>query len=71
MTTQDNSPAEAFFATLKRELIHRHTWATRAITRRAVIRWIEGWYNARQLHSSIRYLTPIEEASHDLSRRAA
>jgi len=68
----DNSPSEAFFATLKRELIHRVSWATRAVTRRAVVRWIEGWYNPRRLHSSLRYQSPIEkEDSYYRSRRAA
>jgi putative transposase len=69
----DNSPSEAFFATLKRELVHRFTWATRALMRRAVVRWIEGWYNARRLDSSINYLSPIEKEAgyHDLSHRAA
>jgi putative transposase len=68
----DNSPAEAFFATLKRELVHRYSWATRQAMRLAVVRWIEGWYNARRLHSSIAYLTPIEkEDSYYRSREAA
>lgn len=57
----DNSPSEAFFATLKRELVHRHTWPTRRSIRMAVVRWIEGWYNARRLHSSNRYRSPIEK----------
>ena len=63
----DNSPAEAFFATLKRELVHRYSWPTRESVRLAVVRWIEGWYNARRLHSSIHYLSPIEkeEAAYD------
>ena len=45
---------------LKRELAHRQRWATRAEARRAVIRWIEGWFNSRRLHSSLNYSTPIE-----------
>ena len=57
----DNSPSEAFFATLKRELVHRSTWATRRLARLAMVRWIEGWYNTRRLHSSINYLSPIEK----------
>ena len=32
----DNSPSEAFFATLKRELVHRYTCATRKVVRHAV-----------------------------------
>ena len=68
----DNSPAEAFFATLKRELVHRRRFATRAEARREIIRWIEGWYNARRLHSSIAYLTPNEkEATWHTDRLAA
>jgi putative transposase len=56
----DNAAAESFFGTLKRELAHRQRWATRAEARRAVIRWIEGWFNPRRLHSSLNYSTPIE-----------
>ena len=68
----DNSPAEAFFATLKRELVHRRRFATRAEARRAIIRWIEGWYNARRLHSSLAYMTPNEkEAAWHTDRLAA
>jgi transposase InsO family protein len=57
----DNAAGEAFFATLKRELIHRFRWATRAGCRRAVVRWIEAWFNRRRLHSTLSYLTPIEK----------
>lgn len=56
----DNAAAESFFGTLKRELAHRTRWATRADARRDLIRWIEGWYNGRRLHSSIGYNSPIE-----------
>jgi putative transposase len=68
----DNSPSEAFFATLKRELVHRYTWATRRAVRLAVVRWIEGWYNPRRLHSSLSYLSPIEkEGNYQQTSRAA
>ena len=60
----DNSPAEAFFAALKRELVHRRRFATRPQARREVITWIEGWYNRRRLHSTLGYLTPIEKENH-------
>jgi transposase InsO family protein len=56
----DNAPAESFFGSLKRELAHRHRWATRAEARHAVIRWIEGWFNSRRLHSTLSYSSPIE-----------
>jgi putative transposase len=49
----------------------RCTWATRAVMRLAVARWIEGWYNSRR-HSSLHYFTPIEKGTtHDESRPAA
>ena len=56
----DNAVAESFFGTLKRELAHRRRWVTRADARRDLIRWIEGWYNGRRLHSSIDYNSPVE-----------
>jgi putative transposase len=68
----DNAAGEAFFASLKRELVHRRRFATRAEARREIIRWIEGWYNARRLHSSIAYMTPNEkEAAWHTDRLAA
>jgi transposase InsO family protein len=56
----DNAAAESFFGTLKRELANRRRWATHADARHDVIRWIEGWFNPRRLHSTIDYRTPIE-----------
>ena len=56
----DNSVAESWFATLKTELIYRHSWATIAQVRRAVFEFVEIFYNRRRLHSSLGYLTPVE-----------
>ncbi|MCB1013297.1 MAG: IS3 family transposase, partial [Microthrixaceae bacterium] len=56
----DNSVAESWFGTMKRELAHRRRWATRAEARRDLIRWIEGWFNPRRLHSSNNYRSPID-----------
>jgi putative transposase len=69
----DNAAAESFFATLKRELVHRRSWATRPQAKRAIVRWIEGWYNPRRLHSAIDYLTPNEKENtwHTADRQAA
>src|SRR3954470_20993245 len=38
----DNSMAESFVSTLKRELIHRHSWPSRQIARTAIFEYIEG-----------------------------
>jgi transposase InsO family protein len=40
----DNAVAEAFWSTLKEELVHRQAWATRAMARQAVFEWIEGLF---------------------------
>ena len=55
----DNAVAESFWATLKRELVHRRRFATRAEARRAIVAWIS-YYNAARLHSTIGYTTPME-----------
>lgn len=54
----DNAPVESFFASLKRELIHRSQFNTRQDARMAVFAWIEGWYNRRRRHSALGYLSP-------------
>jgi putative transposase len=54
----DNAVVESFFATLKVELIHRCSWATRRQVRAAVIEYMEVFYNAHRLHSSLGYRTP-------------
>ncbi len=56
----DNAVAESFFATLKTELIHRHSWTTRTQARRAVFDFVEVFYNRQRLHSSLGYLSPAE-----------
>ena len=50
---------ESFWATLKRELVHRCRFATRAGARRAIIAWINH-YNAVRRHSSLGNVPPIE-----------
>lgn len=56
----DNAVAEAWFATLKLELIDRRSWATRAQVRAAVFEFVELFYNRRRLHSSLNYTTPAD-----------
>ena len=55
----DNSVAESFFSSLKREVIHRYRYQDRAGARRAIFAWINQ-YNTRRLHSSLGYLPPTK-----------
>jgi putative transposase len=54
----DNALAETFFATLKKELIHRHSWQTRRELTSALFDYIETFYNHRRRHSTLGYLSP-------------
>lgn len=56
----DNAVSETFFATLKKELIHRRTWPTKAELRPEVFEFIEGFYNRRRRHSYLGWLSPAE-----------
>ena len=56
----DNSMAESFVSTLKRELIHRHSWPNRQVARSAIFEYIEGFYNTRGRHSALGHLNPSE-----------
>jgi transposase InsO family protein len=60
----DNAPAESFLATLKKELVHRRVFRTRAEARLEIRRWIESWYNRRRLSSVLGYLSPTEWEDH-------
>lgn len=64
----DNAVAESFFATLKRELLDRHTWPTRAAARSAIFEYLETWYNRQRRHSTLGYRSPIAfEAAYQLA----
>ena len=65
----DNAVAEAFFATLKKELTRRRAWPTRRELQSAVFAWIEGWYNRRRLHSTLGYLSPLDYENRTLINR--
>jgi transposase InsO family protein len=55
----DIAAAESFFASLKKELVHRVVFATRTEAYDAVSEYID-FYNTRRLHSSNGYQTPID-----------
>ena len=67
----DNAVAEAFSATLKKELTRRRAWPTRRELQRAVFAWIEGWYNRRRLHSTLGYRSPVDYGNGTLGQPGA
>ena len=56
----DNAVAESFFATIKKELIHRRTWPTKAELRLEVFDYIEVFYNRQRRHSTLGQISPLE-----------
>jgi transposase InsO family protein len=58
-TCFDNSVAESFWSSLKRELISRYRFNTRAEAKAAINSWIRRYNNVR-LHSTLDYLPPVE-----------
>lgn len=56
----DNAFAESFFATLKKELIYRNHYKTKAEAKKAIFEYIEVWYNRQRLHSSLGYRSPVQ-----------
>ena len=63
----DNAVAESFFATLKKELIHRRTWPTKAELRLEVFEYIEVFYNRQRRHSTLGQLSPADYEARTLS----
>jgi transposase InsO family protein len=55
----DNAAMEAFFATLKRECVHRQRFQSRAQARQAIFEYLECFYNPIRLHSTLQYVSPV------------
>ena len=61
----DNAVIESFWHSLKVELVHRRSFATRIEAEQAIFEYIEVFYNRVRLHSSIGYVSPAAfEAAH-------
>ena len=56
----DNAVTEAFFHTLKVELVHRCRFLTRNEARMLIFEYIESFYNRQRFHSTLGYLSPVE-----------
>ncbi|NJP39426.1 integrase core domain-containing protein, partial [Alkalicoccus luteus] len=62
----DNACIESFHASLKKELVHRTRFRTKAEASHAVTRYIAGYYNRKRRHSTIGHVSPqaFEETYH-------
>jgi putative transposase len=67
----DNAMAESFFGALKNEWLNRMTFTTRTQARQEVVKYVEGFYNRRRLHSGLGYKTPLEVHNEYLNRQLA
>ena len=56
----DNAVMEAFWSTLKLELIYRRQFQDATAVRQALFDYIEVFYNRQRLHSSLGYRTPAD-----------
>jgi putative transposase len=56
----DNAPVESFFKTFKVECVRQARYITRDQARQDIVNWIEGFYNARRMHSAIGYVSPVQ-----------
>lgn len=54
----DNACIESFHATIKKELIYRTRFVSRADARKAIANYIISFYNERRRHSTIGYSSP-------------
>jgi len=56
----DNAVTESFFGTLKTELVHHESYATREAARQSLFEYIEVFYNRKRRHSTLGYISPAE-----------
>lgn len=62
----DNAVVESTFASLKRELVHHETYATRVEAKASVFEYIEVFYNRVRRHSTLGSVSPAEfERTHN------
>ena len=59
----DNATMEAFWSTLKNELVHRTRFVSRDQARLALFDYIEVFYNRVRIHSSLGFKSPLDYES--------
>jgi transposase InsO family protein len=57
---QDNAHMESFFHSLKAELTHQRAFGSDAELNASVAGYIDRYYNAKRIHSSLGYHSPVE-----------
>ena len=62
----DNAPVEAFFATLKKEVVYKENYLSKEQAKASLFDYIEVYYNRLRSHSALGYLSP---ADYELSLR--
>jgi len=55
----DNAAIEAFFKTIKAELLWQRSWKTRRDAEIAIFEYINGFYNPRRRHSALGRKSPL------------
>lgn len=56
----DNSVAESFFSTMKKEMVYHVKFETRYEARTEIFEFIEVFYNRQRMHSYLGYMSPVE-----------
>jgi putative transposase len=56
----DSAVVESFFGNLKNELVHHYRFASREDARAQIFGYIEGFYNRKRAHATLRFLSPVE-----------
>ena len=56
----DNTVAESFFKTLKKELVRKHVFITREVAKSKIFEYIEMFYNSKRRHSYLGYISSNE-----------
>ena len=54
----DNAVVESFFATLKKEEVHRENYLTHEQAKASLFCYIEIFYNRKRRHSALGYISP-------------
>jgi putative transposase len=67
----DNAVVESFFATIKKELLHRRPWPSIKRARAAIAEYIEVFYNRKRKHSTLGYVSPAVFENQAAKKEAA